>query len=358
MKLNTLRARIALWSAAAATAALLLFGAAAAWNLRRELLENIDQEIQDEAADFAAEMDEQIIQTKEGGKAITLTSDDLPRFPYVEVRDAAQRYLYRAPALGDVEVIPRALGVHPYEVRIRGRMVRFMVFHRPGISYAVGKDLDTIREARVGLLRSYFLTLPFIIVAVGAGGWWIAGRAVAPIETIAARANKISASDLNQRLPLSPVQDEIGRLTVVLKAMFDRLQRSFEQVARFTSDASHELKTPLTLMRAEGENSLESLPLTSEARELLENLSEQCSRLSLIVDSLLLLSRADDCRLALDQTDFDLAALMRAYGGRRNPSGTGEAFVRVSTKQRGLRPWRPSPDRARRHEPARQCDQI
>ncbi len=311
MRPRTLRGRIALWSAAVATAALVLFGVASAWNLRRELVDNLDQQIHDEAADFAAEMDEQKAETSQGEKAMTFASDDLPRFPFVEVRGATQRLLYRTPALGKIEVIPAVQSGCPYELKAGDRVLRFALFHRGGITYAIGKDLDNIEEALAGLLRSYFIAFPLVVIAIGAGGWWIADRAVAPITTIAARAANISASDLSQRLPDTPAQDEIGDLTLVLNAMFDRLQRSFEQVTRFTSDASHELKTPLALMRAEVENALESPALAPEPRELLENLGEQCSRLSLIIDALLLLSRTDDRRLALEQTRFDLVRLVR-----------------------------------------------
>ena len=311
MKPKTLRGRIALWSAAVTTGALVLFGVAAAWNLRRELVQNLDHEIQDEAADFAAEMDEQQIESGRQAKELAFSGDDLPRFPYVEVRGAGRRLIYRAPALGNVEVIPPSSSAQPYQATVKGRPIRFQIFHRRGFTYAIGKDLQGVEEALAGLLRSYLIVLPLIVLAVGAGGWLIADRAVAPIKTIAIRADKISASDLSQRLSETPAQDEIGHLTLVLNAMFDRLQHSFEQVTRFTSDASHELKTPLALMRAEVENALESLSLAPEPRELLENLGEQCSRLSLIVDGLLLLSRADDRRLALEQTGFDLVRLVR-----------------------------------------------
>ena len=143
--------------------------------------------------------------------------------------------------------------------------MRFALFHRGGITYAVGKDLDSVEEALAGLLRSNLIALPLVVLAIGAGGRSIADRAVAPIKTIAVRAGNISASDLNQRLPDAPAQDEISHLTLVLNAMFDRLQRSFEQVTRFTSDASHELKTPLALMRAEVESALEAHYLSARA---------------------------------------------------------------------------------------------
>ena len=93
--------------------------------------------------------------------------------------------------------------------------------------------------------------------------------------------------------------------------MFDRLQTSFEQVTRFTSDASHELKTPLALMRAEVEMALDSPRLASDQRDLLSDLIEQCTQLSHIVDGLLFLSRADDLSLAIKQDPVDLVALVR-----------------------------------------------
>jgi signal transduction histidine kinase len=149
-----------------------------------------------------------------------------------------------------------------------------------------------------------------VLIAVGAGGWWIAHRATTPLKAITRQAEKISASDLHQRLAAPISQDSIGHLTVVLNEMFDRLERSFEQVTRFTSDASHELKTPIALMRAQLETMLGSQAITPPRRELLSDLIEQCSQLSQIVDGLLFLSRADDRRLAIEQGPVDLVALV------------------------------------------------
>lgn len=310
MKRLTFRARVALWSVAVVTIALTLFGAGVAWNLRRELVENVDQEIKDKADAFAAELDEQAAAGNQRENAAGFSEEDLPRFPYVEVRDR-KRLLYRSPALGNAEVFPRTPGARPNEFSLQGHRVRFRVFRRGDITFALGKDLETVDEALAGLLRAYLITLPLVALAVGAGGWLIARRAVAPIQRITAQAEKISVSDLNQRMPPPPAKDEIGDLTRVLNEMFDRLQGSFEQVTRFTSDASHELKMPLTLMQAEVESALESGSFDSGERQRLTDLSEQCTRLSQIVDGLLLLSRADDRRLALEQEPVDLVRLVR-----------------------------------------------
>ncbi|MGI8432280.1 MAG: HAMP domain-containing protein, partial [Chthoniobacterales bacterium] len=268
MKQLTFRARVALWSVAVATMAVSLFGAGAAWNLRRELLANVVKDIRDKASAFGDELDEQQRAPGQGQDASLFAAEDLPRFPYVEMR-AGSRLLYRSPALGRMEVILPVPQKQPNELVLQGRRVRFQVFRHGDITFALGQNLQALHEALEGLLRAYLITLPLVVLAVGAGGWLIAGRAVAPIRTIIAQAEKISASDLHQRMPPPPGQDEIGRLTKVLNEMFDRLQRSFEQVTRFTSDASHELKTPLALMRAEVENALESNSLAAEPRQLL-----------------------------------------------------------------------------------------
>ncbi|MGH7982949.1 MAG: ATP-binding protein [Candidatus Udaeobacter sp.] len=310
MKGLTFRARVALWSVAVGTVALTLFGAGAAWNLRRELLENVDQEIKDKAEAFGTELDEQRMAGSQGENAEVFSAEDLAQFPYVEVRDG-RRLLYRSPALGNDEVFPRQLGARPIAFKLQGHTVRFRVFRRGNITFALGKDLQAVDEALTGLLRAYLITLPLVALAVGAGGWLIADRAVVPIRAIIAQTGKISASDLDQRMPAPPTQDEIGHLTKVLNEMFDRLQRSFEQVTRFTSDASHELKMPLALIRAEVETALDSPDFTPSQHELLSHLIDQCTQLSQIVDGLLFLSGADDRRLAIEQTPVDLVALVR-----------------------------------------------
>ncbi len=311
MKGMTLRARIALWSVAVVTGALTLFGAGAAWSLQRELLENLDRQIRDGAAAFAAELEEQRVDWNRRQKTESFSEEDLPRFPYVEVKDARQHLLYRSPALGGAEIFPTSHPNRPYEVRANGRRIRFALFHRNGVTFALGKDLQSVDEALAGLLRAYLLTLPLVALVVGAGGWWVAHRAVAPVRTIAAQAEKISASDLDQRLPEPAAEDEISHLTRVLNQMFHRLERSFAQVTRFTSDASHELKTPLTLLRAEAESVLASPSAGEAEQELAADVIAQCSRLTQIVDGLLFLSRAEDRRLDLECTPVDLAALVR-----------------------------------------------
>jgi signal transduction histidine kinase len=307
---KTLRTRVALWTVAVVSGALILFGAGAAWNLQKDLVKNLDHQIATEARNLISEIQEQRADWSNRENAKAFFKEEASSFDYLEVRDAAGQVLYRSQSLGNREVFPPQVGGRPFTVSSGGHRLRFRVFENGPIRFALGKDLAGVRQTLSGLASAYLFTLPFVLVAVGGGGWWIAHRAAAPVKTITAQAEKISASDLHQRLPAPSSQDEIGHLARVLNEMFDRLQRSFEQVTRFTSDAAHELKTPLALMRAQLETALGAREPGPAQRELISDLIEQCSQLSQIVDGLMFLSRADDRHLAVATDHVDLAALV------------------------------------------------
>jgi signal transduction histidine kinase len=136
--------------------------------------------------------------------------------------------------------------------------------------------------------------------------------AVGPVEQMTAAAERVTAEQFHQRVPVPPVRDEMQRLAKVLNSAFDRLERSYQQALRFSADASHELKTPLTILRTCIEAMLESATLTDGDRAAVATLLEQTQRLSNIIGSLLLLSRADAGRLTLNLTPEDLTLLTQA----------------------------------------------
>ncbi|MGI9088833.1 MAG: sensor histidine kinase [Chthoniobacterales bacterium] len=309
MNWRSLRARLALWTVAVVSGALILFGAGAALALREKLLANVDNQIRYEARDFFDELGEQHPDWNDRHSIEAFLAEETTRFEFVEVHDATGRLLYRSPRLGEQEIWRENSTGQTYTLVADGRSIRVGLFANGGAEFALGKDLRELNKTLASLIESYLLTLPLVAIAVGAGGWWIARRAAAPVETIAASAARISASDLAQRIPVPDSNDEIAQLALVLNTMFERLQRSFEQITRFTSDASHELKTPLTLMRAQLESALD--PAASPVqRETISDLIEQSSQLSQIIDGLLFLSRADDRMLALEQQPVDLVELL------------------------------------------------
>ena len=171
-----------------------------------------------------------------------------------------------------------------------------------GLNYAGPRaELNRIRNA-------FLLALPVALFLVGLGGWVVAGRALRPLKTIADTAEHITARGLDQRIPDSVASPEASRVVQVLNRMMDRREASFRQATRFSADASHELKTPLTVMQGELENALQAAAPGSSEQQLFTNLLEETQRLSNITRSLLLLAQADAGPLKLTLAPVDLSA--------------------------------------------------
>jgi signal transduction histidine kinase len=142
------------------------------------------------------------------------------------------------------------------------------------------------------------------------GAAWVAGKAIAPVEEIRQAANRITAQRLEQRLPVPPTNDEIAGLIEILNTTFDRLQRSFEQSARFSADASHHLKTPIAILRADVEEILADVNCSESTQARAEGLLNRIHQLNSVVDNLLLLSRADAGRVELSKAEFELGEVL------------------------------------------------
>src|SRR6516225_3551049 len=164
-------------------------------------------------------------------------------------------------------------------------------------------------ELIADLASAYLTALPIAVLVAGFGVWWITRKSLKPLHDVADAAEQIHAKALDQRLPQPLVHDEVGRLVRVLNETFDRLERSFAQAMRFSSDASHELKTPLTIMRGEIESALRAEVDNPRIESLLDSLLQETQRLSDIAENLLLLSRADAGALTLKKEAVDFSAM-------------------------------------------------
>jgi len=142
-------------------------------------------------------------------------------------------------------------------------------------------------------LGTVIATVPVALAVLFLTGYWLARQALAPVDQIAAMAERISADRLDERLPVTNPRDELGRLATTLNAMFARLQHSIEQMRRFASDAAHELRSPIAALRTKAEVILRSPRDAETYREALEHTVEEASRLTELVNQLLILSRHD-----------------------------------------------------------------
>lgn len=170
---------------------------------------------------------------------------------------------------------------------------------------------EPVRRQLRELLFVQGVGLPLALAVASIGGYQLARRALAPVGRMAESARRISAEQLSERLPVENPSDELGHLATVFNDTFARLERSFEQMRRFTADASHELRTPLTALRSVGEVGLQERPDDKLFAEVVGSMLEEADRLTRLVDMLLTLSRADAGQLRLAQEPVDLFGLAR-----------------------------------------------
>jgi heavy metal sensor kinase len=174
----------------------------------------------------------------------------------------------------------------------------------------IGTSLRQVEAMRQRLIFTLLLTGPLTLAIALAGGWFLAGRALQPVEAITEAARRIAAGDLTQRLVVSRSTDEIGRLATTFNEMIARLETSFRQVQQFSADASHELRTPLTVMKGESELALRRPRSPEEYRLVLESNLEEIDRMARIVEDLLFLSRADLGEVSMEHQPVRLDGLV------------------------------------------------
>jgi heavy metal sensor kinase len=182
---------------------------------------------------------------------------------------------------------------------------------------AADREMDQVRTV---LLAAGLVTL---LLSAGLA-YWLARKALAPVDKIRRETDAITADRLDQRLVAPNPHDELGRLTRTINAMFARLERSFAEIRRFTADASHELRTPLTALRTEVEVALAKQLSLADHRQLLGGILEELVRLSRLTDQLLTLSRRDagvehftPARLALHSLVAGVVEAMRPLAESR-----------------------------------------
>jgi HAMP domain-containing protein len=131
----------------------------------------------------------------------------------------------------------------------RSQTLRIATLKTASYTYYVGYPVDEITQILSDLFLLLVYLVPIALIGSFIGGWFLAKKSLQPVDVLTRTAREITATNLKQQIPQKHVNDEIGRLTATLNEMIARLAKSFEQIRQFSVDASHELKTPLTIMR-------------------------------------------------------------------------------------------------------------
>ncbi|MEP6591639.1 MAG: ATP-binding protein [Gemmatimonadota bacterium] len=344
--MQSIRGRLTISYTIALTATLVVFGAALYWERRQSSAREAEQQLEvrlTEESRFAIRWLTE--QARGGPVVIALPNLGARDSTYELVSDARtlfegmRDYLFVADGLGRlVYVSPPARDLTPEAlVQVRRIILRQPVVTRRGqlalladqgkFRYllepvdSVSGELGSIMVAAqptaelngpAQLLVSMILVAPVILVASTLVGYWLAGRSLLPVDVMVAELEAIQdGRSLHQRLEVPTGEDELSRLAQKLNAMLSRVEQSFNALRRFTADASHELKTPLMVLRAGVERTLTDPDTPSALVGVLDETLRQINQMSELVTNLLTLARADEGRAGLVLVEADLRELVR-----------------------------------------------
>jgi two-component system heavy metal sensor histidine kinase CusS len=343
--------RLTLWYTASAFALVTLASGILYWALLSDLAREDDEELADKvrilrellqgpAADFEAA--QQLVE-------IGWASRQHAQI-YARVQDGDGSTVFETPGMSrllspDLFPTPSAQGGQPgpgTDVRSAGGKA-FRVVSAPfggSPSRASGRSIQVAldRSPEVDLIERYRLILGMVLgtasLVCGVFGYQIARRGIRPLREITATAGRIGASRLGERLSPDSLPAELAELATTFNAMLQRLQESFDRLARFSADIAHELRTPMNNLRGEVEVTLAKPRSGEEYREVLGSCLEESVRLSRLIDNLLFLARAEHPQTQVDKEPLNVARELTALQEFYEPKAA-EAGVKLTVNVEG-----------------------
>jgi heavy metal sensor kinase len=305
-RFKTLRVRFAHWTASLMLIVLALFGTFVYFSMKKGLAKSID--------DFLS------LSTSQAMAAVNIEngqinfSDSLPESSTTDLQERGLtiRILssdgkviqsvgpYRNLAVDPKSIQNATVGISGFSTIFSSNSDPIRVYSAPimenqqilGI-IQVMQSLATLYETLDRLLLVLLISIPVLLIVSALSGYFLAARALSPIDQITQTAQRISTEDLSSRLNLQGNEDEIGRLATTFDNMLSRLEKGFKRERQFTSDASHELRTPLAAMQAILNVTRERKRSAEEYETALDDLSEETDRLRVLTEDLLYIARGD-----------------------------------------------------------------
>lgn len=320
-----LRVRLTLWYGSVLATVLIIFSIALYAMTARNLRDAVDQSLEETAATAVRSLEER------GFLPLIDEEELLSQFPelaridkFFQIFSPSGTITIRSPNIKQHEVpLSRAAlettfkgqkifesAKYPNEPPLR--LISVPIIYRGNLLYIVqvGMSMESVEDTLRRFLVLLTIAIPVALAVSLGGGWFLAGRALRPVDAITLAAQRIAAGDLSQRLSVPTAPDEIGRLVDTFNDMIGRLDASFRQIRQFTSDASHELRTPLTVMKGETELVLRRPRPVEDYQSVLESNLEEIDRMTHIVDELLFLSRADMGEVKMESLPVALESLV------------------------------------------------
>ncbi len=303
MRLNTrsIRFRLTVSYALLLAAALCVFSVLIYFTMQQRLLQDIRRGLEDEADRFTA-----------------FAQREAAEIPAVNLTDELEEFCHALPSSSYLELRPVTVGT-PFFYRARQAeperhyeiLLRPLTIRSQEYTLRIAASRAQMHRALDLLQTLLFSLVPLAILIACAGGAWLSRRALTPVDEITSAARTIGIENLANRLPATGTGDELERLTETWNAMLARLESAVAVLSRFVADASHELRTPVAVIRTSAELALRREREPAAYREALREIEAESERMTQLVEDLLFLARRDARADALPMTTLDLRSIVR-----------------------------------------------
>jgi two-component system heavy metal sensor histidine kinase CusS len=343
---KSIGSRLTLWYAFTATATLACLFVVGYFMLERHLINQLDQLNEQQFRQLKTVLGPHYngFPPEEIEKRIRDVTESASSLFYIDMHASMTNRFFKSHNLQG-HAVPDIPGQRAFSVDVPdiGKL-RASEFLLPPFDVMVATPLAPVYDLMQGYERVCIALTLLMLLLSTAIGFGLSQIVLRPVRAIRDTANRIRSDNLKERIPVAVVKDEISQLAKLLNQMFDRLEVSFDQIRRFTADASHELKTPLSLVRLHAERLLMTSDLSPAQRESIHVQLEELARVNQIIDELLFLSRADAQAIPVDlrsQTpaEFlqtfaqDASALAEHHGRRFAYTHEGDGTVAFEEKR-------------------------
>ncbi|CAN5667512.1 ATP-binding protein [soil metagenome] len=324
--LRSRRARLTAWYVAVLAVALVMFATLLYVSLSQRLYAHHDEELTTEAEGIASLLADVDSQERMAGALEQVRSGE----SLVLVLNASGDMLFRSAALraGEPSLAQHEVLVHAATrgatraqfftaVLHSAGTVRFICVPLPnpgGLYLQVGQPIGEVGETLRFLKGASLVLIPMVLALTSIGGLVIARRALAPMDRMRTTLEAIQAEDLSRRIDVHPRELELGQLVGTLNRLLDRLARAFASLREFAGDASHQLQTPLTVMKGSIDVALSAPRDPTAYRDVLEEVAHEADRMSSIVTDLRALSLADAPVLAAGAQPLPFSEIVTEAG--------------------------------------------
>jgi heavy metal sensor kinase len=310
----SIRLRLTAWYAGVLLVSLLLFGGGLWLALSQRLLSGIDTRLDQRAGGLTAALGREGRDRQHLCREIREAAEDLADGTVIELRDSAGALMQ---STSDTVLLPRRLpasGTGHQTVDVHGTRFRMTAtrFAAAGDRYQllVASPLEEVLGAMRALGFVLLGLIPAVLAVASLGGYWLSRRALLPVDRITAAARTISVRNLSQRIDVPRTGDELQRLSEAWNGVLGRLDVSVQRIRQFTADASHEMRTPLALIRGAAELALRRERSPEEYRRFLGDIESEAERMTALTEALLTLARSDAGGFETAPAETDLGDLV------------------------------------------------